>query len=158
MPFDGKDFDLGVIPRDVDILREARAHIALPDGWSQRHFRDGDARCAMGAMFDGMAKRRMVGCPDALDLFAARMLVPVLETPERWMYRGQTLVGWSVSIFNDSRQTSKSDVLALFDRGIERAETSIAYRRAHFPTRLERWADRLRALCFAVTTSTARSK
>lgn len=145
MPLDGTSFVCDITLKDLAVLRSARQYIARPDGWCQIFLTDGNRRCAMGALGDALREARMPG-PTSMAEFSAKMLVPVLERPEQWIYPGMSHRGWAVSHFNDDRRTKKADVLALFDRGIQRAETLLAIRRANHPTRWERLTDRLRAL------------
>lgn len=147
MPFDGRgfDYDPRITPAHVVTLKKAEAHIAQPDGWSQGNFIDGNARCIMGALYGALPSKHIAEI-DALREFSHMTLVPVLEDPVRWACPGMSHPGCAVSHFNDHSCTTKADVLALFDRGIARAEIMVAYRRACLPTRWERLTDRMRAL------------
>jgi len=92
------------------VLKRARARLARPYGWTKQvHRRAVDrpvqyAYCAIGAV-SYLPNTTSQAKADAMDYL-------------------ESTVGWEVSVvsFNDDPQTTKTDVLALYDKAIARAE------------------------------------
>lgn len=149
MPFDGTAFEGRITAREVEVLRKARAHIARDDGWSQWAMSEvGGRYCALGALVYLSGPLRKGSLDRGLAL-AAKALLPVMESGSKWQTWNHPIkphAAWAISVFNDSHRTTKDDVLALFDRGIARAEALVRLRRSQFPTRMERLSDRLLGL------------
>jgi len=117
MPFDNPHhMPLG----DVEILRDARSRIADEGNWLKYDFQDGNRHCLVGALSlaAGSANFRT---PNGTERRLARHLVMQLpkKVPLRTRLRIMP-VRQRLMYFNDDARTTHDDVVALYDRAIER--------------------------------------
>jgi hypothetical protein len=117
MPFDNPHhMPLG----DVEIVRDARSRIADEGNWLKYDFQDGNRHCLVGALSlaAGSANFRT---PNGTERRLARHLVMQLpkKVPLRTRLRIMP-VRQRLMYFNDDARTTHDDVVALYDRAIER--------------------------------------
>ena len=105
----------------VRILKEARALISDEKNWTQDSF----ARNSAGEKVEPANERAVCFCAIGA-LAKAACLAPELDLPaENFIQDEAYMLGWiNVPEFNDNH--THSEVLALFDRAIARAESEAA--------------------------------
>jgi len=117
MPFDNPHhMPLG----DVEILRDARSRIADEGNWLKYDFQDGNRHCLVGALSlaAGSANFRT---PNGTERRLARHLV--MQLPKKVPLRTRLRImpaRQRLMYFNDDARTTHDDVVALYDRAIER--------------------------------------
>lgn len=117
MPFDNPNNDpFG----DVQILIDARSRVGHPDRWLKGNFKDGDRHCLVAAVALACGNCAFRN-PGKLERKLCRILACQLSFEDRWwglllcIASRQRLIA-----FNDGPRTRHEDVMALFDRAIER--------------------------------------
>ena len=106
---------------DAELLWDARSRVSTRSDWVQGRFQDGNRLCIVGAL-SLVSGSRSFNTPNRVERRLARVLVAQLP-PGRpvWarlrFFTARQRLMW----FNDSRRTSHADVMALFDRAIDRS-------------------------------------
>lgn len=124
MPFDGfhrGDFE------DIERLLDARSRIAHPSNWIKGTFQDGDRYCVVGAL-SAVCAGRCWERPSDTERRLTRILAGQLPRQSGFQRLMRLRSArWSLIRFNDRPSTSHADVMALFERAIERlhADTRI---------------------------------
>lgn len=98
--------------RWLDVLRTVRNEIAKPGQWCKGTLRSGDARCAMGWL---LAEAKTVNLH-----VADYLLTPCIPSP--WLAHAAINDHWLVTLYNDSWDTTQADIVALYDRAIDRLQ------------------------------------
>lgn len=90
----------------VEVLREGRARIALPENWTKGSYRTPDGRCCMSGAI-GMPSSDGAGVYGAYAVLQEAIGLPLTI---------------SLSTWNDVPERTHAEVLAAFDHAIEIAE------------------------------------
>jgi hypothetical protein len=106
---------------DAELLRDARSRVSNRNDWVQGRFQDGNRLCIVGALSLACGSRSF-NTPNRVERRLARVLVSQFpsERPVRARFRvfpARQRLMW----FNDDDRTSHADVMALFDRAIDRS-------------------------------------
>jgi hypothetical protein len=106
---------------DAKLLRDARSRVSSRSDWVQGRFQDGNRLCIVGAL-SLVSSSRSFNTPNRLERRLARVLVSQLpsERPVWARFRCFT-ARQRLTWFNDARCTSHADVMALFNRAIDRS-------------------------------------
>ena len=105
---------------DLEVLRDARGRIADEGNWCKGDFNDGDRHCLVAAL-SLAAGSSDFRTPNGTERRLARHLVMQLpkKVPLRTRLRIMP-VRQRLMYFNDDARTTHDDVVALYDRAIER--------------------------------------
>ena len=106
---------------DAELLWDARSRVSTRNDWVQGQFQDGNRLCIVGAL-SLVSGSRSFNTPNRVERRLARVLAAQLPPGRRvWaslrFFTARQRLMW----FNDSRRTSHADVMALFDRAINRS-------------------------------------
>lgn len=105
---------------DLEILLETRDRIENEEQWLQQHFEDGDRHCLVAALSLACGSPSFYA-PNRLERRLARMLARQLPPEAPWWARLRLVSARrQLMSFNDDRQTSHEDVIALVDRTVGR--------------------------------------
>ena len=106
---------------DAELLRDARSRVSSRSDWVQGRFQDGNRLCLVGAL-SLVSGSRSFNTPNQVERRLARVLVSQLPSERHvWMrfrfFTARQRLMW----FNDAYHTSHADVMALFDKAIDRS-------------------------------------
>jgi hypothetical protein len=114
--------------RALRVLRAARALIARPYGWTkytrEKQVKQGTAYCAIGALHRASQQETATHW-DGYELsksVLSRAALKRLMGPEALPQDYEPLT--TISLYNDSENTKKKDILNLFDEAIETLEAT----------------------------------
>jgi hypothetical protein len=106
---------------DAKLLRDARSRVSSRSDWVQGRFQDGNRLCIVGAL-SLVSSSRSFNTPNRLERRLARVLVSQLPSERPVWARCRCFTARQrLMWFNDARCTSHADVMALFDRAIDRS-------------------------------------
>ena len=106
---------------DAELLRDARSRVSNRNDWVQGRFQDGNRLCIVGAL-SLVCGSRSFNTPNRVERRLARVLVS--QFPSKRSVRARFRVfpaRQQLMWFNDDDRTSHADVMALFDRAIDRS-------------------------------------
>lgn len=105
---------------DLECLREARSRISSRDAWVQGQFRDGDRHCIV-AVLSMVSGSHSFHTPNRQERRLSRHLAAQLPGQSTFWARMKFFTNRQrLMWFNDDPRTGHEDVMALFDRSIDR--------------------------------------
>ncbi len=110
---------------DAELLRDARSRVSSGSDWVQGRFQDGNRLCIIGAL-SLVSGSRSFNTPNQVERWLARVLVSQLPSERPvWMRFRFIAARQRLMWFNDAHRTNHADVMALFDKAIDRSTAQV---------------------------------
>ena len=104
---------------DIELLQDARRLISDRSDWVQGRFQDGNRRCLVAAL-SSVSGSRDFDAGNRVERRLTRLLARQLPPSTFWSRMRFFTARQRLILFNDNRDTRHEEIIALFDRTIDK--------------------------------------
>ena len=104
---------------DIELLQDARRLISDRRDWVQDRFQDGNRLCLVAAL-SSVSGSRGFDLPNRVERRLTRLLARQLPSRTFWSRMRFFTARQRLILFNDNRDTRHEEIIALFDRTIDK--------------------------------------